>query len=112
MGSKHLATCHCGFTQEVTVGGNRSDYLTHSPFPFYCVNCGLVDANMADSELRCPKCGNVDMHQYGIPPMSLPVDEPNWTVMAWRNRINKDGSFCPECHQMTLVFHHAHLLTD
>lgn len=54
MGSQVCASCPCGYKEIFTVGGSMSSYRTHSYFPFFCTECGLVSVNVAQDELRCP----------------------------------------------------------
>ena len=125
MGSVHRAYCECGFSEDVTIGGGRHHFLTNSSFPFYCNACGLVSVNIAplpDDAIKttCPKCGESDCTQYGIPPVSL-VDlrpKPWWkfqrkdhsdaqesAAITWGNReATEKGHICPKCKKMSMRF--------
>ena len=127
MGSVHKAACQCGFETKVVVGGAMQNFEEDSRFPFHCEHCGLVEANIAklisksmssntqaDTEdaPTCPKCGNVNIRQYGKPPVSTQSDRHSKTLQAWGFTANSEGNLCPACKQMTLVFGSAHLLFD
>jgi hypothetical protein len=130
MSSTHHATCKCGFSKTLNVGGLMSSYHEDSRFPFYCQHCGLVEANIAEfigksmadasssnkTEIQnaptCPHCGNTHIDQYGKPPASIPSKNQTRTLQAWGFEANKEGNLCPACKEMTLVFHHSHILSD
>ena len=80
VGSTHRAHCKCGFETEVTVGGSRAEFLENSKFPYYCANCGIVSVNIAKLETGdkppCPNCNGAEIHQYGLPPVSIPLPPP------------------------------------
>ena len=83
MGSTHQAHCKCGFKTEVTVGGSRATFLETSEFPYYCANCGIVSVNIAKLKTGdnppCPTCNGAEIHQYGLPPVSIPLPPPKPT---------------------------------
>ena len=130
MASVHKAICPCGYNVNIGVGGTMSNYRDYSTFPFYCQQCGLVSANIAawigqkipaasstglgkDSNLpNCPKCGNKNIDQYGVPPASTPPGESRVAMQAWNFKTYTNGNLCPACKQMTLVFRSAHILAD
>ncbi len=128
MGSVHTASCQCGFTTDVTVGGGRMTFHQDSKFPFYCQSCGLVAVNVAPlardcTETTCPQCNAEGAVQYGVPPVSLhdmrrspgklvsqfwekqKPQEKHWAALQWGSReASESGHLCPACHQITLKF--------
>jgi predicted RNA-binding Zn-ribbon protein involved in translation (DUF1610 family) len=136
MGSVHNASCPCGYTDEVTIGGGRLTFLDQSAFPFYCSDCGLVEVNVAKlsdhcTEAPCPSCGKENITRYGIPPVSLydlrpPPAKKFWQVWrkkwspshsgalrCWNLEASESGHICPSCREMTLKFdRHSSILFD
>jgi sorbitol-specific phosphotransferase system component IIC len=127
MGSVHKASCSCGYTNDVTIGGGRLTFLEESVFPFYCCDCGLVEVNVAKlsdqcTEATCPICGKKNITRYGIPPVSLfdlrpPPAKKFWqfwkkkwmpshiaALRCWNLEASESGHICPSCHEMTLKF--------
>jgi len=81
-----------------------SSYLKDSPFPFYCRNCGLVEANTALGTPICPKCRTTEILQYGKPSVSS-VPKDGYTVLQnFDFEAYPEGNLCPKCKGMTLVF--------
>ena len=80
MGSTHRAHCKCGLETEATVGGSKAKFLEKSYFPYYCGECGIVSVNIAklkaDDIPPCPTCHGAEIHQYGLPPVSVPLPLP------------------------------------
>lgn len=128
MGSVHTASCECGFTADVTIGGDRMTFLQESYYPFYCQSCGLVEVNVAPlardcTETVCPHCHAAGATQYGVPPVSLhdmrrtpdkakgrfwkkqkPQTRPQAALQCWSREASESGHLCPACHKMTLKF--------
>jgi len=127
MGSVHNASCPCGYTDEVTIGGGRLNFHEESAFPFYCSDCGLVEVNVAKlsyhcTEATCPGCGKENITRYGIPPVSLHDLRPppakkfwqfwkkKWTrshraALQWGPlEATESDHLCPSCNNMTLNF--------
>jgi predicted Zn-ribbon and HTH transcriptional regulator len=108
----HEACCPCGFRKEITVGGNRLDYTTNSPFPFFCESCGLVEANAVIRRPVCPTCNSSEILQYGRPPISQVQDGAHPVIQDFDRKVFAQGNRCPECKQMTLAFSQALWLAD
>jgi len=116
MGAVHSAFCKCGFTKEVTVGGSRQTFRSHSLFPFHCNNCGIVEVNAANLKndcfvTTCPSCGDPNATQYGAPTswwLGIKLGKKPTEAQAalqWGSReAPATGNLCPECMQMTLQF--------
>jgi ssDNA-binding Zn-finger/Zn-ribbon topoisomerase 1 len=116
MGAVHSAFCKCGFTKEVTVGGSRQTFRSHSLFPFHCNNCGIVEVNAANLKndcfvTTCPSCGDPNATQYGAPTswwggIKLgKKPEEDQTALQWASReAPATENLCPECKQMTMQF--------
>ena len=64
MGSVYQASCNCGFSTRVKVGGNMKDFRKFSYFPFYCSRCGIVNVNFRNEPLSCPTCFSKEIVQY------------------------------------------------
>ncbi len=111
MGNISKATCLCGYSKTVTVGGNRQDYLTDSRFPFYCEKCGLVEVNIRNQNLNCPKCSSFEIKQYGKHPVSIEKDSYP-SIQCNNYGAHKADNLCPKCHKMTLVFQSPHIFFD
>lgn len=68
MGQLRSAHCQsCGYSTSYPLGGSRSNYKTHSPFPILCRTCRAVTTkNLADpSPQTCSRCGGSDYVAYG-----------------------------------------------
>jgi hypothetical protein len=87
-------------------------YLESSPFPFYCKDCGLVEANTALRSPVCPKCKTTDILQYGRPPISLVPKVKRAVIQNFDFKAFAEGNLCPQCKDMTMVFSHAFRLGD
>jgi len=118
MGAVHEATCPCGFSGRVKVGGGMFNFPEYWPFPFYCKRCGLVEVNTAKSTPAnptkpvCPKCGDADINQYGLPPVSEISPSKNPALSTWLGIDSCTRNFCPACKKMTLVFHSPSIFFD
>ena len=115
MGSRHIASCPCGYSTSVPVGGTMSTFATYSSFPYYCKNCGLVNVNVADEKIFCPKCKSEDIDQYGLDKVSdLKVKQTYpWPCLENIDRTaSRDGHLCPDCKNFTLSFKPPTMLVD
>lgn len=95
--------CRCGYSTTVQVGGARANYKTESYFPYLCVECGLVDVNVASEKIECPRCRGVEIKEYG----KWPISQSNDSYLAIQNfsrEARKAGNLCPKCNNFTLVF--------
>lgn len=107
MGSKHTASCECGFSTEVSVGGSRSSFTTHSYFPFLCKQCGIVSVNVAKENIVCPTCQSEDVEQYGVEGASdlkLKQSNPYPRLQNYDREAFQNGHKCPQCKKFTLTF--------
>jgi hypothetical protein len=108
MGAIYIATCHCHFQQNITVGGDQANYHRRSFFPFLCKQCGLVEVNICKRRLRCPKCSSSRVQAYGSPKLS-PHDigdrELSWDGYS----AGSLRHFCPSCKQHHLSFELSYL---
>lgn len=131
MASVHQASCPCGYNEIITIGGTRAGRHELTTFPYYCQQCGLVSANIADvvglkisTNFRekwgdffelpsCPECGNKNIDQYGVPPASsAPSVDELVVLQVFHFKAYRTGNLCPACKQMTLVFMSAHIFAD
>lgn len=111
MGQIQSASCACGFSSTITVGGGMRDFQTNAPFPHYCKTCGLVNANMQADPIACPTCQSQEVIAYGQPPISLPSEgRPG---VEWGGyKAPRTGNLCPKCKEMTLEFEPATIMFD
>lgn len=65
--SRHYSCSACGLEGSVTVGGVRSNYRTHSPFPVICRSCDdMRYFNKATKQgFCCLTCGSTNFVEYG-----------------------------------------------
>ena len=90
MGSKHQASCECGYSKEIVVGGTRSTFTTHSYFPYYCKKCGVVDVNVEAPVIQCSACETLEIEQYGQANVSnLPLNQKKTSTSVFQSY-----SFC------------------
>ena len=103
MGRDAIASCECGFTATVPIGGGQLDFLTTFYFPALCKKCnGLVRVNLLEKSMSCPKCRSTGVVPYDQPEL-IKVEGPN--RLEWDDRYLTDGAyFCPGCGQFTLTF--------
>jgi hypothetical protein len=65
MGRKYNAFCPCGYTQDVSTGGNRNNHLTVDLAPFVCKSCkSLFSSNRRDRTHPCTHCAGIDTSSY------------------------------------------------
>lgn len=65
MGRIYSAFCPCGYTQDVSTGGNRNNYLKVDLAPFVCKSCkSLFSSNRRDQTHSCTHCESTDTSFY------------------------------------------------
>jgi len=105
MGSKHTATCECGYSKEIVVGGSRNSFTTHSYFPYFCKKCGVVDVNVEAETIYCPECNSVEVEQYGLSKVSdLSLNQTNQRLQYFSRKAFEDGNLCPKCLKFKMKF--------
>jgi predicted Zn-ribbon and HTH transcriptional regulator len=110
-----MASCTCGFNQQVRVGGTRASFQTHSYFPYLCEKCGVVDVNVAAPNLVCPKCKSDQIDQYGqgkVSDPSLNKSNPYPRLQDFDRKALQDGHKCPKCGTFNLSFSAARMHYD
>jgi len=111
MGSKHQASCECGYSKEIVVGGSRSSFTTHSYFPYYCKNCGVVDVNVEAPIIQCSTCETLEIEQYGQAKASnLPSNQKNPVLQYFSRTAFANGNLCPQCLKYTMKFSDASVI--
>jgi hypothetical protein len=111
MGSLVTASCDCGYSVSLQLGGGMANFEALCLFPVYCHAChALVEANVLDSPIICPGCGGSDVVAYDAPDL---IGEPGkQEVFSWHIRgrslyLSSGCYLCPECQQMRLRFEDA-----
>ena len=103
MGSMYSASCECGFSRTVRVGGGMRDHRTNSAFPFYCGHCGMVSVNISQDQLICPQCESLDVIPYGD--QRITETSGAYKSVQWGNYASaSSGNLCPDCHKKTMKF--------
>ena len=70
MGRRYNAFCSCGYTQEVSTGGNRNNHLKVDLAPFVCNSCkSLFSSNCRDRTHPCTHCKSTDTSSYRKGPL-------------------------------------------
>jgi len=65
MGKIFSAFCPCGYMQNVSIGGNRKNYLKVDLTPFVCKSCkSLFSSNRRDRTHPCTYCESTDTSSY------------------------------------------------
>ena len=65
MGRAATATCSCGFTEFIVLGGTRASHLTNYRYPHLCYECNSVfSGNLYQSDMVCSDCGSSDTKSY------------------------------------------------
>ena len=65
MGRRGIAYCPCGYTQDVSYGGNRNNFQTVDLFPFLCRSCkSIFSSNRRDRTHPCTHCESTDTSSY------------------------------------------------
>jgi hypothetical protein len=111
MGAMATATCDCGYSRDLWLGGGMTNFETMCLFPIYCRGCRtLQQANLLDSPVLCPGCGGSDVLPYDAPEL---IGETgvgrvfNWNLGKRSRRVLtlSDGRYlCPACQQTQLRF--------
>jgi len=111
MGSKVKAICKCGVNRDILIGGGMRSFKYECLFPCLCENCNdVVEANLFNSNLRCPKCSNENLIPYDDDRVIGVKGDQNivsWDVSWKLGRILTltNGSYkCPKCKNLTLEF--------
>lgn len=112
MGSINRASCECGFSTTVRVGGNMRTHHENSSFPFYCKKCGIVDVNIHGNTKECPFAWcKSEIHPYGLEPVSKGKDR--FPAIQWGDyKAYQEGNLCPKCEKFTMKFGGAELHFD
>jgi predicted Zn-ribbon and HTH transcriptional regulator len=124
MGTTYRAYCDCGFQTDVTEGGSKEGFKTHSFFPFWCDRCGLIEVNLRQ-KIKCPHCKSKEILPYGDPLITsdkhgenLIASEPFWgdgglyddseddESDEYEYEMPKVGNYslCPRCRTFRLQF--------
>ena len=65
MGRRYSAFCPCGYTQDVSTGGNRNNHLKVDLFPFVCQSCkSIFSSNLRERTHPCTRCESTDTISY------------------------------------------------
>jgi hypothetical protein len=65
MGRRGIAYCPCGYTQDVSYGGNRNNFQTVDLFPFLCRSCkSIFSSNRRARTHPCTHCESTDTSSY------------------------------------------------
>jgi len=68
MGRRYSAFCPCGYSQDVSTGGNGHNYLKVDLFPFVCQSCkSIFSSNRRDRTHPCTRCESTDTRSYKEP---------------------------------------------
>ena len=114
MGAMATASCKCGYSSHLTLGGGRATFETECWFPVYCRACrALGESNLLGQPVTCPTCGGSDVVPYDAP--ELVGKRGHREVFSWnmdeqlgRTLRLTDGSYlCPACQQTQLRFQHT-----
>lgn len=101
MGSRCIATCDCGFKEQITIGGGMAKFRTHSYFPHYCDACGLVEVNIHGEKIECPKCGSSSIVAYGDERLSKRTELAN--LIQWGDyKMPSEMNLCPKCKKYSM----------
>ena len=113
--STHTASCPCGFSTSVQVGGMRSSFSTYSTFPYLCEKCGIVDVNVKAEGIACPICESENINQYGTEKVSDLSRKQMHEFSRLQNHHREafqDWHKCPACKNFTLSFSSASIFYD
>lgn len=119
MGLQVIARCECGLEEEISVGGGMMDFTTNCSFPCLCTGChSVVEANLLDTAMSCPKCGATPLIPYDDPRLAESTGQKvvaQWNVgqELGRELMLTDGNYlCPACGRMSLRFADTGLCWD
>lgn len=119
MGSKVIATCDCGLSEGILIGGGMLNFTTTCLFPCCCKSCNnVVEVNLLFEDMKCPQCGSKDVIPYDNPSMVKSVG--NELIASWNKKdelgrvleITNGSYWCPKCKRPTLKFEDGGLLWD
>jgi hypothetical protein len=82
MGTQVTATCPCGLTEDILIGGGMETFRTICCFPCLCEGChSVVEVNLLARGKRCPNCKSRKVTPYDDPRLS---ESPGGaTVVEW-----------------------------
>ncbi len=111
MGAMAQASCGCGYSGSIRLGGGMLNFETVCLFPIYCRTCQtLQTTNLFESPVKCNKCDGTDVTVYDDPEL---LGEPgtrkvfSWDTEKQLGRVLRlsDGRYLyPACGQMRLRF--------
>lgn len=125
MGMMLVMNCQCGYSTDITIGGNKRNHMSVCIFPHFCKHCGVVNANLYSEVPCCPTCLSSEIIMYGemektkefsIFGIRLRRFDKNYWVHDervtrpegdnhenWSNlRLPYGDHFCPSCLKMEL----------
>lgn len=103
MGTLNKASCPCGFSRLLSIGGNQTSYMETSYFPFYCKEHGLISVNYRKS-IECDRCKSEEIVPYGQEPVSIKTDDKWPTIQSFDYKAYETGNLCPKCKKYSLSF--------
>ena len=81
MGRAATATCSCGFTESIVLGGTRASHSTNYRYPHLCYECNSVfSGNLHQSDIVCSDCGSSDTRSYEEPTLRHPCKPSDFEV--------------------------------
>ena len=111
MGEGLTASCECGFSQLVCVGGGKTNHMTFCTFPCFCGRCHrIVQVNLLEKVLECPECQGTNVTPYDDPRLSESAGQSVVTSWNMKEELGKalvltDAKYkCPKCGKMSLAF--------
>jgi len=111
MGALLTASCDCGYSANLQLGGGMANFETVCLFPVYCGDCrALVEVNILESRINCSQCEGSNIVAYDASElMGEPGEEEvfSWNVRGRSLSLSNGRYFCPECQQMRLRFEDA-----
>lgn len=125
MGMMLEMNCPCGYSADITLGGNRRNHMDVCMFPHLCRQCGVVNVNIYADMPCCPRCSSTQVIMYGEIERTTAfnvfgirlrsLDRKYWdydervtspggdSYETWSNlRLTHGNHFCPSCSQMQL----------
>ncbi len=90
MGTIVDASCKCGYTTSMFLGGGFHDFTNRNSFPYLCMECSdLVVLNSMDPKPCCNRCKGSAVTPYSEPSMFL--GQPlRYAVYQWDEYPNSD----------------------